>query len=247
MKIFVINLERATKRRRSAESQLLRLGLRYEIFQGIDGEQDLKDHPLKISKLGFLIENGYLPSIGEIACYASHLALWRKCVELDEPIVILEDDFLADDKLPDALEFISPYAEDLGFVRLEPISHKNQNRINLNGPAILDNGIFYLHQIMKKIPARMTGYVIAPSVAQQYIDMSKTIKMPVDHLPKRNWHQGHPFYALQPPVISLSDNSLDSSIAGRKKQFVRHFVGPLRAINRYRWRHQAHIRHKSTK
>jgi len=38
------------------------------------------------------------------ACFASHYLLWRKCVELDEPILILEHDAIFVDNLPD-IEF----------------------------------------------------------------------------------------------------------------------------------------------
>ena len=29
----------------------------------------------------------------ELACFASRLSLWQKCVELNEAVLILEDDF----------------------------------------------------------------------------------------------------------------------------------------------------------
>lgn len=38
-----------------------------------------------------LIREGALGD-SEKACFASHLSLWKKCLELDEPIFILEDD-----------------------------------------------------------------------------------------------------------------------------------------------------------
>ncbi|CCF80089.1 putative lipopolysaccharide biosynthesis protein [Helicobacter bizzozeronii CCUG 35545] len=31
-------------------------------------------------------------SMGELGCYASHYSLWQKCIQLHEPIAILEDD-----------------------------------------------------------------------------------------------------------------------------------------------------------
>lgn len=34
------------------------------------------------------------------ACFASHYLLWKKCIELDEPILILEHDAIVIDKLP---------------------------------------------------------------------------------------------------------------------------------------------------
>lgn len=38
-----------------------------------------------------LRRKGYQLKTSEVACFASHYELWVRCVELDEPIVILED------------------------------------------------------------------------------------------------------------------------------------------------------------
>ena len=45
----------------------------------------------------FIAVNGssdhmHMGSAGALGCSLSHIALWRRCVELDEPIVVIEDD-----------------------------------------------------------------------------------------------------------------------------------------------------------
>lgn len=39
------------------------------------------------------------------ACFASHYLLWKKCIELNEPILILEHDAIFVDNIPNDLEF----------------------------------------------------------------------------------------------------------------------------------------------
>ena len=35
---------------------------------------------------------------GEVGCFLSHWRLWEKCIELNEPILILEDDAVCTDR-----------------------------------------------------------------------------------------------------------------------------------------------------
>jgi glycosyl transferase family 25 len=247
VKVFVINLKDAIERRASAELQLSKLKMDYEIFEAIDQNDDLSTHFTSINYFLYLVETNFLPSKGEIACYASHLALWKRCVSIGEPITILEDDFLASEGLKDALEFIEPYGNELGFIRLEAISHTKMHQNKYSEPAYKDDGRFSLHSVKGFIPIHLTGYTISPKVAQHFINKSKSVSMPVDWLPKRNWAYGNGFYALNPPVISLSEHAIQSSITGRKKLPIRHFIKPFRIINRYYWRYLAHRQHAKRK
>ena len=81
MKIFVISLKKSLKRRE--EFDILNKNINYEYFDAIDGERKES----KIVNSGSL---GY--SNVAIGCAMSHLSLWNKCIELDEPIIIMEDD-----------------------------------------------------------------------------------------------------------------------------------------------------------
>jgi glycosyl transferase family 25 len=234
VKVFVINLKDATERRESAELQLSKLKIDYEIFEAIDKNDDPSSHFTRINYFSYLIECSFFPSTGEIACYASHLALWKRCVLIGEPITILEDDFIASDAFADALKFLEPYGNKLGFIRLESMSYKNMSRNKLTYPAHINNGTFSLHAIKNKMPFHSTGYILSPKVAQSLITRSKTLLMPVDHVFQRNWAYGDALYTLNPPVIHLSDHSSDSQISGRKKlPVIRHLTKPFRILNRY--------------
>lgn len=54
---------------------------------------------------------------GELGCFASHYLLWEKCLELNEPIVVIEDDAQLEECFDDSMKNINelqPY----GYVRL---------------------------------------------------------------------------------------------------------------------------------
>lgn len=91
MKIFVINLERSTGRRERMTQALTEAELDFEIFPAVDGSKkfdelshynDRKRRFLRIRSL----------TNGEIGAFASHYRLWKKCVSMNEPIIIFEDD-----------------------------------------------------------------------------------------------------------------------------------------------------------
>lgn len=95
MKIFIINLERAIERKVHMQRQFENLDpqrFQVEFFKAIDCLQDEHLAFGQYSKFKSLLYRGKELSDGERACFASHYSLWQKCVELGEPIVILEDD-----------------------------------------------------------------------------------------------------------------------------------------------------------
>jgi hypothetical protein len=90
MKHFVISLK-ARRDRRKSFSQQANSRFDYEFFPAVDGK-----------RVRHLSENVWTDwvdpllnrtmNVGEIGCLLSHHALWQKCIDLNEPIVIFEDD-----------------------------------------------------------------------------------------------------------------------------------------------------------
>ena len=71
-----------------------------EIFPGINRKQSeefFKSHNLTWSYHRQL-PKPWPMTLAEMGCFASHYLLWKKCVDLDEPIMVLEDD----------IEFLAP-------------------------------------------------------------------------------------------------------------------------------------------
>jgi GR25 family glycosyltransferase involved in LPS biosynthesis len=62
----------------------------WDAYNGISDEIIVPEHHNSIMKM-IKVTDHYL-SRGEVACALSHISLWARCVEQDQPIVILEHD-----------------------------------------------------------------------------------------------------------------------------------------------------------
>ena len=126
MKTYVINLSDRKDRMKLFESQktvgTFNYGywhrslnnLEYERFDAVDGSK-LTYQQLK--KLGYDTDSNWIDPIhsthltsGEVGCFLSHYNLWKKCIELNVPLCILEDDAVVPDNLHDDLnELLETY------------------------------------------------------------------------------------------------------------------------------------------
>ena len=107
MKNFIISLSKVDTSINTAinlKNQLESYGLQAELFEGTyghDAVQMMKSegrtlHPWGIKGPASRIDpnDEKLGRPGVKGCFYSHYRLWQKCVELDEPIVIWEDDIV---------------------------------------------------------------------------------------------------------------------------------------------------------
>lgn len=90
---FIISLETSIDRRDQLASvnEIIINDKTFQYFNAING------HNLDIDTLSPTIyDHNVVPrySHGAIGCALSHLALWDKCIELNKPIVIFEDDII---------------------------------------------------------------------------------------------------------------------------------------------------------
>jgi hypothetical protein len=72
-----------------------KVGMPYKIFEAIDGTSGSLKVPPSLENCSYLSWPKKIDqhlSISEVACTLSHFALWCHCVEIDQPIVILEHD-----------------------------------------------------------------------------------------------------------------------------------------------------------
>ena len=84
MDIFVISLKKSLDRRKKFD-KLNKEYIEYEYFDAIDGNTIGKN-------TNIIKQNASNYSNGALGCALSHLRLWNKCIELNKPIVIMEDD-----------------------------------------------------------------------------------------------------------------------------------------------------------
>jgi GR25 family glycosyltransferase involved in LPS biosynthesis len=90
MDIFVISLQRSHDRKLYFDSNNSKYMTKYTYWDAVDGKT------IDISKLDETIftRNSKKYSPGAVGCALSHLQLWEKCIELNRPIVIMEDDVI---------------------------------------------------------------------------------------------------------------------------------------------------------
>ena len=87
MNIYVISLERSKDRRDIFDSNNSKY-IKYTYHTAVDGKLlNLNDLDKQIFTKG-----SKLYSTSAVGCALSHLQLWDKCIELNEPIIIMEDD-----------------------------------------------------------------------------------------------------------------------------------------------------------
>ena len=104
MKTYVINLSDRRDRMMLFDSQKLK----YERFDAVNGKKLTYD---QLKKLGYDTQSDWIDPIhsthltsGEVGCFLSHYNLWKKCIELNVPLCILEDDAVVPDNLYDDLD-----------------------------------------------------------------------------------------------------------------------------------------------
>ena len=118
MKTVVINLKSRTDRLTAFSNA--HPNLDYEVFSAVDGRRVDYD---KLQALGFDVNHDWIDPLlntpltkGEVGCFLSHWEIWKKCVEMNEPVMVLEDDARITDRF--SMEEIEQYLQTYSFLYL---------------------------------------------------------------------------------------------------------------------------------
>ncbi len=186
--------------------------------------QNIKDMGIKtnliseVSKFYYALKYyAKFMNLGELGCYASHYCLWEKCIELNEPICILEDDVTLKEDFKEGLDFLEKHIQELGYVRLmyllydpnvrsEPLNHKNHEiQEHLGVIKAYSYGL------------GTQGYVITPKIAKVFLKYSQKWVIPVDTIIDATFIHGVKNLTLQNFVIA--DDGQISTIARKEEPF----------------------------
>ena len=210
VKIVVISLSDAEARRERAAQQLGELGLEFEFFDAMRGEQIMADGYFEhCDEEEWLLNTGHPMSLGEVGCFASHRSMWQKCVELDEPLMIMEDDFQLLPGFAGAVEQVAANISECGFIRLQ-----SETRAKRQSVATLGEYTLWRYT---KVPHSCMCNSITPEVAQHLIEKPRAIYEPVDVFVKKFWEHGQPVYGITPYTVTESTLSQETCILHRKK------------------------------
>ena len=140
---------------------------------------------------------------GEIGCYASHFALWRKLADGDdEQYIILEDDVIADWKYLERLTEVDFSRSGIDYLRLY-----------CRRPAwFVVRRFYYLGKHLIELTDRAfgtQGYVITRSGAERLIAHCSRIVRPIDSQLDRSWEHGLPNLSIFPfPILEEFGQSM---------------------------------------
>lgn len=208
--IFVINLESSIERKHHITKQLNSLKTKFNIFPAINGrdpEQKILDMYDDVLSQEYRCKS---LSKGQLGCYASHYLLWKKCVELNKPIIILEDDIVFDEpnfkrfynlapQLNPKYECIRLFSNHRRKVSIQDIESIDTLTINRSNKGHM----------------RGMGYFLTPNGAKKFLQHSTKWYMAVDIYMDRFWINGVEPYGISPSLIKI-EPSFDSDIGYEK-------------------------------
>jgi GR25 family glycosyltransferase involved in LPS biosynthesis len=188
MKSFIICLSKIPASLETAtnlQKQLQEYNMPAELFEGTYGNDAVvmmanegrKVHPVGIKGPSVGppadpdAELGKIAGPGVRGCFYSHFRLWQKCVELDEPIIIWEDDIVLTRPL-------SPV--DWKDVLVLALGHpkKSERYIDyLNAPAGRPQAMPYRNSSMPGC----CGYALQPHAAQKLVNTYSNTYLPADN------------------------------------------------------------------
>ena len=176
MKSYIIvlkNHEFSEKLARECIVQANKFGLDVQIFDAIWG-QDYKEHMSSTGLVPGRVRKNKM-SLGHYGNFFSHYYLWQMCVEINEPVIILEHDGYFIRKLPE--DILDNFTDALKLDIENPYAADYDKKINdnLSQPLKYFDSVEGIHK--KKKCGWYTwgsyGYIIKPSGAKKLISWVK--------------------------------------------------------------------------
>ena len=160
MKTFVINL----KGRKDRLEAFKLNNLKHISFQRVEAINGYDIDYKKLTEMGFDTDHNWIDPIlnttisrGEVGCFLSHYALWKKCILDNEPYLILEDDAIISDKFS--------YDELYKLIRVE-----EYNFIYLGWKEMGESKPIDAKFVVPDYPYWLLAYVITPEVARGLVN-----------------------------------------------------------------------------
>ena len=152
----------------------------------------------------------------EVACFLSHRKAWLKCIELNQPVIIMEDDAVINDTWNE--NYYEELIKDYDFVYLQRNENEPNKVTNINDKIEIP---YY--------PYNLTAYVIKPNTAKILAnkDMLKKI-IPVDeYLPQLIQDQTIKAVALKQDSCNQISRNISKSDITEGKIYRDYNVHPI--------------------
>ena len=202
-------------------TQSAEFALHFHFFDATDatkfknGESPLP--PQYSSKLTRFVKGKDL-SFGEIAIFSSSYRLWQKCVELDSPIIVLEDDI---DFMQDFCRIVDIFKSPFEYVRLYYLFDRKITHLYDNFHISFGN------------VSGAQGYYLTPQAAQKFIKNARFWLFCIDDYMDMFFIHSVKNIIFKPFIISEDSLSAGTStILGREKPQMRFYQKLTRELSR---------------
>jgi glycosyl transferase family 25 len=208
-RVFVINLERAAKRRAHMTRLLKQLDLDAEFIPAVDGAALAAADRAAYDPGKARVVYGAEMTDAEIACYLSHYRLYERMVRQDIGCaLILEDDVEAS---PDLKEIVGRLLElpenSWSVIRLESL--RASVVTPTDGPSIGQKIADVRGGGLYRLETHVLGgggYLIRRAGAERMLAYGRRIFMPIDHTLDRFWENGILPFVVRPFPIRQRDD-----------------------------------------
>ena len=223
MKNFIIclsKIEASLKTATDLKNQLIEFGAEVEIFEGSYGNDAMAMmkaegrtvHPWGIKgppANGIIIpvDPAFQLSPGEQGCFFSHYRLWQKCVELDEPIAIWEDDIVLTRKYH-PIDWVDVLVLALGHP-----GKTDKYRHHLDNPQ----GEYIAADYYQSSMPGCCGYAIKPHAAKKLLDTYSKTYLAADN----SINQHHVRIQIHNHVMGIALTKKDGKVSLTRTKYWR--------------------------
>jgi len=178
--IHLPNVKESVITATNLQKQLTDFNMPSTLFNGIygpDGVALLQKENRQVHPIGFKgtrVDNKSkekMKSPGLIGCFYSHFLLWKKCAELDKPIIIMEDDNVL------TRPFIPVEWQDVLILVLGHPAKSRYFQHLLKNPTGNPRAIYYNRSSMPGA----CGYALKPCGAKKLVETYKNTYLPADN------------------------------------------------------------------
>ena len=206
--IHIINLDRADERRAAVTERMRRAGLPFERFSAVDGNA-LSDADVSAVVAANQVKQFKRPlAKSEVACYLSHIAVWRMIAVSDHPAAfVFEDDVDFGGDGAAVLAAVAGREIDWDILRLYA-----DRPVQLVDDLPLSEG--YRYGVSRWQPMTCVAYAITRRAARELAELAVPFGMPIDMDFRHWWRFGACLKQVVPsPFYPGSDHLSSSEIA----------------------------------
>ena len=204
--VWLINLDRATERRRQMEERLGLLGLNYTRFDAIDGRRDWERLSSSVDISAFRRNVGRDVIPGEIGASHSHLEVWRQLIASEFEIgLVLEDDVVFHKDFIDAINAALTVKQSWDFLKL--------NKIRAKQPICQGQVAGWRLNAYLGPATGLGAYLIRRDLAERLVSSCLPIRRPIDRELDRLHVHRFRHLGLEPFPSHVDDGNI-STITG---------------------------------